>query len=1353
MEQVDGRRGFARTLWANALLCLAYAFAGWLGLQLAVPPGYASPVFPAAGLALGCVLICGVRLLPGVWAGSLLLNLCHGYALNGTVAILPALTVASAAALQAWVGAWLVRRYASPSLRLDEPSEVVRFMLLTAGSCVVAATLALGGLYLIGALAASSFVFSWWNWWLGDATGAISFAPLTLLALAPRGLGWRSRRWAIGLPIMVALCVQILLYLQFSAWEKERVTQTLERDAELVQRTMREALQPPIEVLGSLRQFIENSDVVTEAEFRRFVKPWLASNPSVLALGRAQSMPAGTRAAFEAQVRADGKPDFAIVARAEAGPPQPVPPGDGQDRLVISAIEPVEPNRLALGLDLFTVPVSSMAIDHSRQQNQPAATRPFRLTQQQSPDARGIVVYLAHRDRAYAENESAAGQAFGGVVFAAFSLDALIDRLHSATPKGLEICLHDSSELPALRVMGARGCEQRRDGLFVASSVIAVGDRAWTLRAEATPDYLAAQTGVLRWWAPAFGVLGSGLLVAFVLTSAGRTRRVQMLVDQRTAELRAATERFSGMLERIKLAAVQLDVEGRVTFCNDYLLQLLGYRAEEVVGRDWFNLAVPASGRERVQAEFSRLVGAGVEPDHFENEILTRAGDRRYLAWNNTLLRDASGTVVGVASIGEDITQRHLSELEREKAWALLHAAIAQSPAGILIVDAPSMRLRMVNPAAIRIRGRQSSEMGELDDFVQGWQVFHPDGSVCEVADLPLARAVRDAETTENAEFVVRDETGHERWVAANAAPVRAADGRIIAGIVVFNDVTLIKEQQQRLAHMAHYDALTRLPNRTLLADRLELGLQQAERDGKLLAVAYLDLDGFKAVNDRLGHEAGDNLLIDVAGRLRGVLRGGDTVARIGGDEFVLLLRELGDFVECEHALKRVLAEVSAPYLLEGEMVEISGSIGVTVYPTDGADPDALLRHADQAMYVAKQSGRNRYHLFDAELDRRARAERALLSSIGFAITEHQLVLHYQPRLDLHSGRVVGVEALVRWQHPERGLLPPSEFLPQIEGHALSIALGEWVIAEAVARLAQWRSQGIDLRVSVNIAARHLQSATLMSFIAQTLRQHPTVDASALELEILETAAIEDLQQVSGVIDACKRLGIGSAIDDFGTGYSSLSYFKRLPAEVIKIDQSFIRDMLGNPEDMAIVEGVIGLTRVFRRTAVAEGVETEQHGLMLLALGCDQAQGYAISRPLSAEALVSWLANYQPFESWRRGVKQMQREDFPLLAAEVEHHQWIEQLRAVLDAQAADLRAPRLSVSHCRLGAWLETADAQRDGVPEVRALHERLHHHAEALCDLYDAGEREAAAASLAEVVRLQERLFKCVRAFMGVS
>ncbi|MCX9155965.1 EAL domain-containing protein [Niveibacterium sp. 24ML] len=1341
------------TLRANACLCLAYAAAGWLGLLLAVPPGYASPVFPAAGLALGCVLVLGWRLLPGVWAGSVLLNLCHGYELTGSINALPAVTVGCAAALQAWAGAWLVRRFASPSLRLDEPGEVVRFMLITVGSCVVAATLALGGLYLLGAMPASGLVFSWWNWWLGDATGAIIFTPLTLLALARRGLGWRSRRWAVGLPLLVALGVQILLYLQFSAWEADRVRQTLERDAELVQRTLREAVQPPVEVLGSLRQFIENSESVTDEEFHRFVKPWLANNASVLALGRAQSVPAGSRSAFESQMRAEGKPDFAIVSRAEVGPPQPVPPGDDQDRLVVSRVEPAAPNRLALGLDLYTVAISSQAIARSRQQNQAAATRPFRLTQQRDPHARGIVVYLAHRAHAAADSETVAGPAFGGVVFAAFSLDVLIERLARATRQGLAICLLDSSEVPAIRIAGKPGCEQHRDGPFVARSVVAVGDRAWALRAEASPEYLAAQTGVLRWWAPAFGMLGSALLVAFVLTSAGRTRRVQMLVEQRTAELRAATDRFSGMLERIKLAAVQLDVEGRVSFCNDYLLNLLGYRADEVIGRDWFSLVLPEARREPVRKVFQRLISDGAEPQHFENEIFTRAGERRYLAWNNTLLRDAAGKVLGIASIGEDITLRHLSDLEREKAWALLHAAIAQSPAGILIVDAPSMRLRMVNPAAMRIRGRQPSEMTALEDFVQGWQVFHPDGSVCEVADLPLARAVRGAQTTENAEFIVRDEAGQERWVAANAAPVRAADGRIIAGIVVFNDVTLIKEQQQRLAHMAHYDALTRLPNRTLLADRLELGLQQAERDGKLLAVAYLDLDGFKGVNDRLGHEAGDNLLIDVAGRLRGALRGGDTVARIGGDEFVLLLRELGDFAECEHALKRVLAEVSAPYLLEGEMVEVSGSIGVTVYPTDGADPDTLLRHADQAMYVAKQSGRNRYHLFDAELDRRAHVERALLGSIGIAITQNQLVLHYQPRVDLHTGRVVGVEALVRWQHPERGLLPPSEFLPQIEGHALSIALGEWVIAEAVGRLAQWLSHGIELQVSINIAARHLQSATLMSFISQTLREHPSVPASALELEILETAAIEDLQQVSGVIDACKRLGIRAAIDDFGTGYSSLSYFKRLPAEVIKIDQSFIRDMLGNPEDMAIVEGVIELTRVFSRTAVAEGVETEQHGLMLLALGCDQAQGYAISRPLNAQALVSWLANYQPFESWRRGVKQLRREDFPLLAAEVEHHQWIEQLRTALAAQAGDLRAPRLSAIHCRLGKWLETADATRAGVADIRALHERLHQRAEALCELHDAGERAAAAASLAEVVQLQERLFKCVRVFIGVS
>ncbi|MFC5302760.1 EAL and GGDEF domain-containing protein [Azospira restricta] len=448
-------------------------------------------------------------------------------------------------------------------------------------------------------------------------------------------------------------------------------------------------------------------------------------------------------------------------------------------------------------------------------------------------------------------------------------------------------------------------------------------------------------------------------------------------------------------------------------------------------------------------------------------------------------------------------------------------------------------------------------------------------------------------------------------------------------------DITVLKEHDRQLDRIAHYDPLTGVPNRTLLADRMRQALAQARRSGSLLAICYLDLDGFKPINDNFGHDTGDRVLVAVAARLQACLRASDTVARVGGDEFVLLLQGIDDLDECKQALARILGEIARPLAVDGRDIRLSGSLGVALYPKDDADSDTLLRHADQAMYLAKQGGRNRFHLFDPEHDRLARERTERLARIAQALRDGEFVLYYQPQVDMRSGRVAGVEALIRWQHPQRGLLPPADFLSVIEDSELIVEVGDWVIATALAQLDAWQRIGLQLRVGVNIAARHLLHAAFAERLQAQLADFPEVAPQALELEILETAALEDIERVSRVIRECRALGVSFSLDDFGTGYSSLAYLKSLPAETVKIDQTFVRDMLVDAEDRAIVEGVIGLARVFRREVIAEGVETAAHGALLLRLGCDMAQGYGIARPMPAADLPVWVGQWRPDPGWR----------------------------------------------------------------------------------------------------------------------
>lgn len=463
---------------------------------------------------------------------------------------------------------------------------------------------------------------------------------------------------------------------------------------------------------------------------------------------------------------------------------------------------------------------------------------------------------------------------------------------------------------------------------------------------------------------------------------------------------------------------------------------------------------------------------------------------------------------------------------------------------------------------------------------------------------------------------------------------VRDDSGRIQNYVNLFTDITPLKETQRQLEYIAHYDALTSLPNRVLLADRLKQAISQSHRNNWSIAVLYIDLDGFKSVNDSYGHDVGDELLVVVARQLSTVLREGDTLARIGGDEFIAVLVDLENSQDYEFAIKRLLHSASEPVEVNEHVLRVSASIGVTVYPQDGADADQLMRHADQAMYLAKQAGKNCFHLFDVAKDVAVKTQRESLEHIRNALDRREFVLYYQPKVNMKTGAVIGVEALIRWQHPERGLLPPAVFLPIIENHPISIEVGEWVIETALIQINDWRHQGLDIPISVNVGSVQLQSNNFARRLSELLRAYPEVPPSHLELEILETSALEDVTEVAELMRTCRELGVHFAVDDFGTGYSSLTYLKRLPAELLKIDQSFVRDMLDDPDDLAIVKGVIGLAAAFHRAVIAEGVETVAHGALLLPLGCELAQGYGIARPMPAAEIPKWVATWRPDPAW-----------------------------------------------------------------------------------------------------------------------
>ncbi len=709
------------------------------------------------------------------------------------------------------------------------------------------------------------------------------------------------------------------------------------------------------------------------------------------------------------------------------------------------------------------------------------------------------------------------------------------------------------------------------------------------------------------------GVVGIGRQ----MTALHRVKAERQQIEQQYQML------FREMLDGFALHELILDAQGqpadyRFLAVNPAFECLTGLKAEALVGRTVLE-ALPGTEQHWIDT-YGRVALTG-EPALFENhsQDLGRS-------FKVTAFRPAPGQF---ACIFSDITERKQAEAQANALQDYLRCVLDSLPSHIAILD----------------------HQGLILDVNEAWKDF-ADNNALAVAHycigqnyLAICEAATESEKTATGIRAVINRQidnfsleypchapDEQRWFLLRVTPFMGSGPASV--ILTHTDITDRKQVEEQITHLAYHDALTQLPNRVLLTDRLQQAMAQVQRDQQQLAVCYLDLDDFKPINDALGSVEGDRVLIEVAQRLKTCVRAGDTVARMGGDEFVLLLGDLPNIEECERALDRVLTVLQTPFPVAGLSLSLTASLGVTLYPDDAADPDALLRHTDQAMYAAKQAGGHRYHWFDADHDRRARLHRELLQQVEAGLVAGEFRLYYQPKVDMRTGAVIGAEALIRWQHPDEGLLPPARFMPAVETSDLAITLDCWVIQEALRQMTVWAAQGLHLRVSVNVCGRHLQQLDFVARLRTVLVRYPTIPRDGLELEILETAALDDMAAISRLIEACRQLGVRFALDDFGTGYSSLTYLQHLPVQILKIDQSFVRNLLADADARAIVEGVIGLSAAFRREVIAEGVETDAHGSRLMQLGCMLAQGYGIARPMPPELIPGWIAAWTPPDAW-----------------------------------------------------------------------------------------------------------------------
>jgi diguanylate cyclase (GGDEF)-like protein/PAS domain S-box-containing protein len=583
---------------------------------------------------------------------------------------------------------------------------------------------------------------------------------------------------------------------------------------------------------------------------------------------------------------------------------------------------------------------------------------------------------------------------------------------------------------------------------------------------------------------------------------------------------------------------------------------------------------------------------------------------------------DAAGTFRGYRGIARDVTRSHTAMLALRESERRLSTLIASLPgAAYRCRNDKNWTMEFVSEGTRALTGYAP------EDFV-GSRVAY--GSLVHEEDRERCwRSTQEALRTGQPytmEYRIRTADGVEKWIWERGVGVQNESGETVALEGFVSDITERKLSEQRLAQLAQFDTLTGLPNRLLLHDRLAQSLTQARRHDRKVGVLFVDLDRFKLVNDTLGHYAGDLLIAEVARRLKRCVRPGDTVGRISGDEFAVVLADLAHADDAALVAQKALQGLAEPYHLAGSEAFATASIGIAVYPGDGDAAEDLLRNADMAMYRAKESTRNAYCFFTAEMNLRSAEKMQLNNDLRHAIERGEFVLHYQPKVALGSGALTGFEALLRWDHPTRGLVPPGKFVPALEESGLIVPVGEWVLREACAQIARWQRAGLaPVPVAVNLSAKQFRRRDLDEVVSGVLAA-AGVSPALLELEITESCLMEDPDQAVRLLHRLRDAGVCISVDDFGTGYSSLSYLTRLPITALKIDRSFVRDAVTNSEAASIVRAVIDMAHNLRFTVVAEGVETPQQVAFLRKHDCDQAQGYHYARPASAEQIVRWLA-------------------------------------------------------------------------------------------------------------------------------
>lgn len=1088
------------------------------------------------------------------------------------------------------------------------------------------------------------------------------------------------------------------------------------------------------------------SGSVTRQEWTQYVKKLQVSQAvsGISGMGVITLMSAENLEDHIAEIRSEGLADYQVW------------PAGNRDRYSsILFISPATGNNLrVLGYDMLSEPVRRAAMLKAAKTGKATLSGrvDLKIANNNNIQAGTLMFVPLYQKGALINTVEQRQQALIGWTYCAYRMDDLMQDILADWSRHqeevIELRVYDgNNDIQQLLYVNHERYNNLPANTLQQQRIINFNDRQWLLIFDhLQPGQLLNNTSS---WMTALIGFALTILLFFLFQSISGTRtRALALAKKLTKRINQREQQFEKLLNRLRAVTsripgmvyeYRLYPDGRACFpyASEGIHQIYRVSHQQVQedGTLVQELIHPADLAEVLSS--TQHSAETLEPWRHEYRVIFADGTQRWLFGDSQPHKEADGSISWYGMM-TDITDRKQTELALKAAnqqTQRFKEALDHVPACIFMKDTHSRyiyanrtTLKLFNCTAQELLGHQGTPFFSKEELRRYQQV---DSYVLSGEQI-------------QSEFEASHQDGKKVTFLEVKTPIYdGSESKTAVGLLgIATDITQLKANEQKLERLAHYDPLTQLPNRVLLADRLQQAMLQARRRQQSLAVVYLDLDGFKQINDSYGHTAGDQLLMTVTARMKNEIREGDTLSRLGGDEFVAILLDLADLADSAPLLNRLLQAASRPIQLGRHRLQVSASLGVTFYPqAEDLESEQLIRQADQAMYQAKLAGKNRYYLFDAEQDRNMRSHHESLEHISEALKADQFVLYYQPKVNMRTGKVLGVEALIRWQHPEQGLLAPAHFLPVIEDHPLAVNVGNWVLDTALQQIRNWQQQGVSLLVSVNICARQLQQPDFVHLLERLLQSYPDISAELLELEILETSTLGDLAQISNTLEACRALGVSISLDDFGTGYSSLTYLKRLPTNVIKIDQSFIRDILQDSEDLAILDGVLSLAGAFGRKVIAEGVETLQHGDTLLRIGCDIAQGYGIAKPMPAANILTWVATWQPEPHWA-DLRRLSREKLPLLYASIEHNTWFEDIANTLHNHSKHW--PQLDIEQGYLNHWLASQPAIS---PERLATQYRLHHQIRDLAlelkEAHQAGQASTGLDKLDALFALRDQLF----------